>query len=328
MNIFVSWSGDRSRELARELVTWLRSVNHFFRPWMSEGLGKGVGWFEAIGNKLADSRCGIVCVTPENTESGWLLFEAGALSALERRFKVYPLLYGMSPDDLDGPLAQFHATIFSKEDIYGLVRSLNDELGEDRLEEGLLSATFAKFWPDLEQKANEISKIRIESASLAPVLDALHSHGFEVPTIGRVACFNDGFESHALYESVFKLARERIYIFGRKNRKVFDKEHADFFRALPPRVAGGFDFRCLFLDPSAPRHVLAEAHDSSDFDGQLMNGLKQGAAVLRDVGIDADRVCRLYSRHRTTALVVMDNIVLFTPIDFGLSGKARAVCQS
>src|ERR1017187_1755284 len=97
MEIFVSWSGARSRSLALELCTWLRSVNHFFRPWMSDrDLRKGDRWSETIGNRLAVAHCGVICVTPENVDSPWLEFEAGALSKSLSR--VCPLLYGMSSD--------------------------------------------------------------------------------------------------------------------------------------------------------------------------------------------------------------------------------------
>ena len=56
--------------------------------------------------RLAAAKAGIICVTPSNLEAPWILFEAGALSkTLENTF-VCPLLIGLEPADVSGPLAQ------------------------------------------------------------------------------------------------------------------------------------------------------------------------------------------------------------------------------
>jgi hypothetical protein len=50
---------------------------------MSEiDIQKGERWNDQIGRQLKDHDIGILCVTPENTSSDWLLFEAGALSKM------------------------------------------------------------------------------------------------------------------------------------------------------------------------------------------------------------------------------------------------------
>jgi hypothetical protein len=290
-------------------------------------LQKGDVWSHVIGEKLAGCRVGIICVTPENTESPWLLFESGALAKTLGRSRVCPLLFGMLPSDLEGPLSQFQTTVFAKDDIYRLVSTLNDELGEDKLEKEVVVASFTKFWPDLEMKGAGISSIAIESENLGSVIAALQSHGFPKPAIGRVVCFDDGFESHALYQTVTEFAKERLYILGRKNRKAFDKEYWPFLRGLRERVERGFDFRCLFLSPSAPGYIVTEAHENDDFPDQLVVCLQQGVSVLRRFGIEPDSVCRVYSTHRATALLVVDNTVLFTPIEYGPSGRARALTR-
>jgi len=54
MNIFISWSGDRSRALALALSQWLHTVNHYLHPWMSDrDIKKGDRWLEIVGDRLS-----------------------------------------------------------------------------------------------------------------------------------------------------------------------------------------------------------------------------------------------------------------------------------
>ena len=105
LGVFISWSGERSRQLARELKWWLPRVLSPVKPWMSDSdIQKGDRWSEQIGHQLRDHRVGIICVTPENTSSEWLLFEAGALSKTFGEGRVCPVLLGIRPTELEGPL--------------------------------------------------------------------------------------------------------------------------------------------------------------------------------------------------------------------------------
>jgi hypothetical protein len=55
------------------------------------------------------SNSGVICVTPENLNSPWVLFEAGALAKAMQGAKVIPLLFDLEFSDISGPLAQFQA---------------------------------------------------------------------------------------------------------------------------------------------------------------------------------------------------------------------------
>lgn len=83
MEIFVSWSGERSESVARALYGWLPLVIQSSKPWMSREIEKGTRWDDVISETLERCSFGVICLTPENTASEWILFEAGALS---RRF--------------------------------------------------------------------------------------------------------------------------------------------------------------------------------------------------------------------------------------------------
>ena len=51
--------------------------------------------------------------------------------------------------DLNGPLAQFQATVFEKEDMLALAKSLA-QLDQDGTDNAVVADAFAQFWPELE----------------------------------------------------------------------------------------------------------------------------------------------------------------------------------
>lgn len=70
MNVFILWSGDRSKEVAEVLASSLRLCLQATRPWLSTGeLLPGQGWFEKLRKNLEDTHFCILCFTPENKEA-------------------------------------------------------------------------------------------------------------------------------------------------------------------------------------------------------------------------------------------------------------------
>ncbi|HEX8390868.1 MAG TPA: TIR domain-containing protein, partial [Longimicrobium sp.] len=111
MRVFLSWSGQRSRQVAAALREWLPDVLHYAEPWMSDAdIHAGQRWGVEVGANLEACNIGILCVTPENVSAPWLLFEAGALSKFVGEAAVIPLLMDVSFSDINtGPLGQFQA---------------------------------------------------------------------------------------------------------------------------------------------------------------------------------------------------------------------------
>lgn len=323
MKVFISWSGKRSKAIAQVLSDWLPFVIQNIKTWMSDkDIRKGDRWFSEIGKNLKECDVGIICVTPENIESPWLMFEAGALSKQIGESSVCPLLLGIEPSVLEGPLSQFQATVINKEDILKLVLLLKERQASN-IDNEIIIKSFNRFWFDFERKIKKIELIRIQSENLENVVKALQGRGLPSPQIGRIVSFKEGFESHGLYETVFNLSENRLYIFGRKNRKVFDKEHYDFYKNLASKIKYGLDFKCLFLDVNSPSQVLFDAHEDDNFMDQLKIYSKRAVKVLNENGIDPDTVCRAYRIQRTHAFIVSDDTVLFTPIELCNDGKAK-----
>src|SRR4029078_7974867 len=110
MKIFISWSGERSQDLAEALREWLPMVLHYVAPWLSHSdIAAGERWADKVAKELEASKLGIICVTRENVGSPWILFEAGALTKFVQEARVIPLLLDIEFKDITGPLAQFQA---------------------------------------------------------------------------------------------------------------------------------------------------------------------------------------------------------------------------
>ena len=159
MEVFISWSGDRSEKIANALHDWLPSVIQSVRPFMSTSdIDKGVRWSSELAGHLEHAQFGLICLTQENLGAPWLLFEAGALSKSIGNSRVVPYLYGdgISQTELQGPLAQFQAALATKDSTLEVVKSINEASGEDGLELRILEKTFEALWPDFESTLTNI----------------------------------------------------------------------------------------------------------------------------------------------------------------------------
>ena len=159
MKVFLSWSGDMSKELAEALRDWLPAVLQAVRPYFTpDDVEKGARWIPEIAQELELSEVGIMCLTRESLSSSWVMFEAGALAKMLDKSRVCPLLFGIESSDVKGPLVQFQATPFSKTEVRKLVRTLNELCGEHKLADNVRESVFNKWWPELESSVSEIMK--------------------------------------------------------------------------------------------------------------------------------------------------------------------------
>ncbi len=157
MKVYICWSGDRSKEIATELRKWLPNVIQTIQPWMSDvDIKKGARWQEDISNQLKDTKLGIICLTPENLNEPWILFEAGALSKTIEKTFVCTYLFEIEPSDIKPPLSQFQATQAQKEDTKKLIYTLNNALEDKALPEKQVDKTFELWWPELEDSLKKI----------------------------------------------------------------------------------------------------------------------------------------------------------------------------
>ena len=157
MKVFISWSGQHSKKLGEAIRDWLPNVLQLVTPYFTPSdIEKGTVWATDIAKELSESQIGILCVTRDNIHNDWLLFEAGALSKSLEKSHVCPILFGIIDTDLSGPLKQFQTTVFEKGDIHRLLSVINGQLGGNKLPQKTLDTVVGKWWPDLEEKINQI----------------------------------------------------------------------------------------------------------------------------------------------------------------------------
>ena len=151
MKVFMSWSGQRSKLTAELLHDWIKCVIQAAQPWISsKGIERGALWFSEINNELKDTAVGVICLTQENKNAPWILFEAGALAKGLSTNRVCTLLVDISPSDLQPPLAQFNHTFPDKESMWSLITTLNNGLEGSRLDPTVLRRVFDTYWPQFE----------------------------------------------------------------------------------------------------------------------------------------------------------------------------------
>jgi len=159
MNVFISWSGIRSKAVAELLSDWIKCVLQATRPWLStRDIDRGAIWFSEINDQLKNTTVGIVCLTAENKDKPWILFETGALAKGLSTSRVCTFLVDLKPSDLQDPLAQFNHTIPAEDSVWELVRTLNACLGSAGLDERVLGQVFKTYWVQFDQKFKDIIK--------------------------------------------------------------------------------------------------------------------------------------------------------------------------
>ena len=161
MEVFISWSGERSREIANVLRDWLPNVIQAVKPWMSAAdIDKGTRWSSDIAVQLEGAKVGIICLTPENLEAQWILFEAGALSKTLEKTYVCPYLFQVEPTDIKGPLVQFQHTKATKDDTRKLLHTINKALVDEALDDTKLDKSFDIWWPELDKNLKSITDVQ------------------------------------------------------------------------------------------------------------------------------------------------------------------------
>jgi hypothetical protein len=158
MRVFISWSGDRSEQIAKLLHGWMQRVIQAIDPYASAtDMEKGVRWAADLASHLEGINFGIVCLLPENLNAPWIQFEAGALAKSLAKGKVSPILFDVTPAELSGnPLVQFQATRFEKDDVLKLMHSINRAEDAEAVKPEILDRAFEQNWPDLEGPVRSI----------------------------------------------------------------------------------------------------------------------------------------------------------------------------
>lgn len=198
MKVFLCWSGEKSRQTAERFKEWLPQLIQAVDPWMSPDIERGAHWGLEIADQLEKSKVGIICLTRENLDSRWVLFESGALSKTKDA-RPCTFLLDITPVEVKQPLAQFQHTRFKEGDVWKLLLTVNkkvDEAGEIAPSEKTLANLFKVLWPQFEKELHEIAKQqptanrqkrkRDKSEILEEVLELVRAQGRQIEQLVHV----------------------------------------------------------------------------------------------------------------------------------------------
>jgi hypothetical protein len=124
----------------------------------AQDLRKGGRWSHDLARQLSETHFGIIVVLPENQHSAWLNFEAGAISKWVEFANVAPVLFGVEASELRGPLAQFQATVFSKDDFVRLLTSIASAIGKPAAE-ATIARTLEFSWSVLLERIGAVLRV-------------------------------------------------------------------------------------------------------------------------------------------------------------------------
>lgn len=244
MKIFLSWSGEPSKQCAELLHRWLRSFNSAIVPFVSSAdIRMGARGLERIAEQLGGSSFGIACVTRANVHAPWLNYESGALSKQADRSDgmVVPLLLDCAIEELAAsPLRQFQAVAAHRpESVLAMVLTINS-MCEPAHDKETVEALFERMWPDFQQglaaidlTAEESAEPPATAAARRPVEDLLEDllHLVE-EQINRISDLERAVD--ALREGRSGPARRRMPFSG-----LYEDVDGQSSRTLPPPSAVG-----------------------------------------------------------------------------------------
>jgi len=127
-------------------------------PWLSsEDISKGQGWLPQIREAILSAQgVGIFFLTEEALRSGWLLFEAGSIAAVDEH-RVCTVCIEIEPHNLRPPLSFFQATVLEEGDVFKLLETLN-AIAAKPLSQSVLKKSFDRTWPELKSELDRIGK--------------------------------------------------------------------------------------------------------------------------------------------------------------------------
>jgi len=152
MRLFISWSGEQTRELANAVQEFfeLAFASHVQTFLSDADIAPGERFLAVINENLGGADIGVILVTRQNMNNPWLLFEAGALAGKSERGAVVPLLVDLERAELGPPLSQFQNVLAASKasilQMCGRIRAEASEVPAENAYEVLLEAA----WPPLE----------------------------------------------------------------------------------------------------------------------------------------------------------------------------------
>lgn len=331
MKVFISWSKVKSMHYAIRTKMLLESLDPTIEVFVSEtDIHGGEDVQDKIIGKINECEKLVLCFTKENKKSPWLLFEAGYARGLKKT--VIPLLFDDDPkwhSWIDNPMNVTREINFNHKNFsdiflecFGIPVSERNKQKLQRYRKAILDIT------------DRFRKVDVQCEEFVDKLIDNETFVVESPFYReKTAFFLSGFESFDLYKALtdsFMYTGKYLWIYGRKNMKLFGGSFSSFFKYLEEKAAfegmAGIDFRCLFLNPDSPE--VERAHIQQEFfKSELTSTILRAKAVVKDIP-QLQRCFRLYSNKREEIIIRLDNCIIYSRPTFDANGYPQLLTNS
>ena len=335
--IFLSWSKELSLKLAKRTASLLSDV---FKTdtvyWIStEGIENGDFISSSIKEGLNKCNNAVLFLTIDNINNPWINFEAGAIAYKSNDAHIWPFAFNLdiSGDFSYSPFASRQATKLNKEDVIKLLESIykaeqnNISMSEDEVKDNIL-----KFIDSyLKDCINIISSDTI--VELNENLDDIRlnvCNSLETKCVeSKIHLYEKGFETHEFYDFILNNVKKRLWVFGRKNKKLFDYSHREGLEKVFDKIKNNdFDLKVLFFNKYAEQKVVEMQQKKSHFLGALETSVNDAIDAFDENELDFNNYCKFYNVIRNEAIIVMDNFVFFSHVLYSSDGKPKHLTGS
>lgn len=346
-SVFISWSQEKSHMIAKIIKESLCDLfDNKIEFWVSsEDIEGGSFPVSTILDALSNSSMALLCLDKSNYQTPWIYYEAGIVFGKNwniakdtdakntTEFKNLPIVVPMVFDKTEKtlfektPLKNMQIVSFEKSAFKKFVTDVNKAYFKTQktyaLPQEALMTRFDQIWKGLSDKISVVIKGEDKGGrnmlTEKNIVEKIKKYNsFPVPTPGNVIRFASGFETDDFYKFLLENVSRRLYIFGRKNRKLSNSRFDVMYKKM---VKKKIDIKILFLDPNCDNAQNNSAQDNANFVEELKASIKRFRNRYDKLGLDISDHCRFYSEKRMYEIIVADNVVLYKELAYTSDGK-------
>lgn len=330
-SIFISWSKEKSKEIAILLKTLLESFYPDCEIFMSEeNIVAGEAFQTAITQQIETCEKLLICFTTDNKFSPWLSYEVGFGKGLNKT--VIPILFDEDPywnSWRDNPLYETKPININADDFKKtFLKSLNLTCST------YMDSRLNWFIEEVKKINTQYKCVDDECELLVNKLICDSNFKKESPIYKeKVAYFSSGFETTPLWIAIiesFLYSGKYLWIYGRKNMKLFCGGFTKLFEYLNEKSVessmSGIDFRCLFLNPDSKE--VEYAHTSKELFKQELNSTITRAKIQIGTNPTLQKCFRMYSHRREEVIIRVDNCIIYSKPYFDHNGCPQIMTDS
>lgn len=333
LNVFISWSQSDSKQIAsvlkRELELLFNDEVSFFVS--TDDISAGAVGFNVIVDALTKSQIIIVCLDSSNYKRSWLYFETGAIfgrnydATVHQKPIVFPIIFDELPiSSFSGtPFSELQLIKFEKDELLRIVKIINTYHKKELLSLRVLEHHFESTWNNIYTSVNSIIVQRNngdeQMLSADNVVDKLKDYAeFPDAKHGKTIKYESGFETHTFYKFLLENVKKRLYVFGRKNKKISANDFNQKFNEL---LKSDIDIKILYLNPDSKEAKNGTAQDIKCFRENLISSIKTMSDRFDKSEYNMESYCKMYDGIRDSELIVADDVIFYKDLMYSKGGK-------